>query len=1489
MIHIYRKVLLICLLSLFFKTAFSQNCTVNAGVATTICPGSTFTLTGSASGLFASGGTATWSQISGPGITLSATTISGSNATANVTGYATGNTYGFRLTGKCTDGSLVYQDVLYTTSNATTANAGPDIAGCPGTVSMAANSLASGETGTWTVISGSLPVPSPANSPTATINLPATTLIGATTYRWTVVNGSCTSYDDVIVTNRGGISTVSAGSNQSISCYSSTASALLAASYAGNNTGGQVGTWSYISGPSTPSFINIHTNNTTVSNLIQGSYKLRWTATGACASGVSDMTITVGPGTQSVTSVPNVAAANTSTYCDGRTSTTLTGPTPIYTNETATWSQTTAQASAGVVISNPNSPTTTITGLNGTTNRTFTYTITNSVTGCTSTGTYYINYTVPPSVVVNGGSSVFFVACDAVSASIPYTVAGGNQTQWALVSGPAGSTLGGSTGTTSYTTASASPQTINGLTVVGTYVIRFKRTTNNGSGGCSDAYQDVSISVTKSVTAANAGTKQVLACNTFSTNLQGNTPTSGTGKWTQLSGPNTATVTDPTLANTAISGLIAGSYTFRWIISGGEGSCGNSQADVSVVVASPAPTTSAAGSNIAACYATPISLTGNQPATNETGTWTVTPSGVTFTNTHDPNAVVTGLANNTAYTFTWTIANACGTSSSNVTITTSTTAGPKQAAAGADQCLAAGTTSFTLAGNATATGETGVWTLLSGSPNTPTFTNAYNTTVTGAINGTYKFEWSLAKGGCNVTRDTVFITISSAATIANAGTAVSQCGFADITLNGNNPTVGTGNWTQVEGPGGAVITNSLLRNTTVSGLMVGRYIFRWTISNGACSSNSADVIVNISIPPTTASAGADQSLCSTTSTTLAANTITVGKGLWSVVSGPNTPVFATSSNPATTVSGLITGTYLLRWSSTNGLYCAPSTDDMNIFVTQSANAGADQNLCSQSSTLLSGNERSTGTWSQVGSTPSVATITANSSNTAIITNLTSGGAYTFTYTVNAVGSCPQTTDDVVVNITPAPSAAQAGDDVSICVPTGTTAANTTVTLGTNSTAPTSGTGTWAVQSKPTGSPTPVFSNVNNINATFSNLSNGLYVLEWNVTNGNCTVNKDIVRVNIYAEPAAAVAGPDQNAACSSQITLAATSPAVGVGTWSQTGGPTLPAGSIDAPNSPTTSILNSTAGNTYTFTWTVSNGNICSPKTDDVQITVVAAPPAAAVAGAAQGLCNQYQTTLAAQAAGSGETGTWTMISKPAGAADAVFTDVNNATSGLSGLVQGTYTLRWTLTNAGTCTTSSDVTITVTNPPTTAVAGPDASYCLFNPVVLAATPATSGTGTWTVVTKPTSAPSPVFSSINAANASVTGLLEGLYTFKWATINGTCPVSESLVKINIYKCEIGVTKTAGTPVLQPNGSYNVTFTFNVTNTGSATLNGIQVTDDLQASFTGKNFSISSKNASGSLAINPTFNGTTDKNLLTSATSSLAASGTATITIVVNISL
>ncbi|WP_316788087.1 Ig-like domain-containing protein [Pedobacter frigoris] len=69
-------------------------------------------------------------------------------------------------------------------------------------------------------------------------------------------------------------------------------------------------------------------------------------------------------------------------------------------------------------------------------------------------------------------------------------------------------------------------------------------------------------------------------------------------------------------------------------------------------------------------------------------------------------------------------------------------------------------------------------------------------------------------------------------------------------LQGNIPaSPNTGLWTQVSGPSTALFNSPTVNNTTVSNLISGVYIFRWTISSTAGCSSSADVQITVNNPP----------------------------------------------------------------------------------------------------------------------------------------------------------------------------------------------------------------------------------------------------------------------------------------------------------------------------------------------------------------------------------------------------------------------------------------------------------------------------------------------------------------------------------------------------------------------------------------------------------------------------------------------------------------
>jgi hypothetical protein len=1526
-------------------SASAQNCTINAGAPRTICPGQPFLLLGAATGNFNS--PAVWTQTSGPAVTVSTTTVASGNAAATVTGYVAGNVYGFRLSAKCTDGTPIQSDVVYTASSLTVANAGPSINACPGILTMAANTAKTGETGTWSLVSGNLPVPTPDTDPHATVHLGTNdNTVGASVFRWTITGGDgCGSTSLVTITNLGGVMPVTATSPISVGCYSVTGSVQLDASFGGDpNQPLQRGTWSFISGPSTPTFDNIHINNTGIHNLVQGTYIIRWIVAGQCANGSADVTINVDAPTQGVTGV----GSTSSTYCDGRTSTTLNGPQPTFTNETVQW---TAGANpTSTTFSSPNSPNTVITGLDGIHEYNFTYTITNNVTHCTASGNYKISYAPPPTITL-GLTGPQTLACGVNQLAIPYTFSGGNQNYWELISAPSGATIDTAAATggfNHFNVATAGTQTIVGLNLIGTYVIRFKRSSDNASGGCGDAFTDISIVVSKPPYQAIAGTSQFLPCHTTAATLAGNAPQagdSGTGQWTQVSGPNISTIADKSLNTTAISNLITGVYTYRWIVSGGFIQCGDTQSDTQVIVAAlPQAADANAGSNISSCSATPVKLNATPPLKDEVGTWSLTSeapasptSAITFSNVHDPAAIVSGLLTNKIYTLTWTVSNDCGTATSTLTITTGSLAGPKQAlATTSTPCLPniilpSTTASFNITGNIPTGGENGTWSLLSSPSGSNVIFNASTAaqSVTTDKNGTYQFVWSLNIAGCTSTLDTVSVTISPATTVAVIGDAPSKniCGLGPLPLVANSPTATeVGTWTQIAGPGGATITANNIASTTVTGLIEGRYTFQWTITNSACSSSSATVTYTLSNPPTTANAGPPITICDNTTTTLAANAPVVGTGLWSVVSGPSDLSFNDNTNPITPVSGFVVGTYILRWTISNGPGCPASTSDVIITVGQSAHAGVDQSLCNTTTTVLSGNENSDGTWTLVSSAwtiiptpptpPPVPTITKNSgtsgfSNTAIVTDLTAGVNYVFQYTIGTgtvngklQGGCGTLISTMNVSVSAPPTLAVAGPDQAIC----TGIDGTTITVTGN--APSVGAGQWNFLSQPTGS-VAVITSPSSPSTTITNLSvAGVYLAQWTITNANCTgvtSSNDFTRITVSNPPTVSNAGAAQSTACKDNVVLTGNTPTSGNGTWTfvpnGVGDSRTPV--ISTPNSPTTTVtgLVVDSANPYVFSWTIASGG-CAPSSSTVSVTVADNTPTVANAGAAQAVCTNgtiAAATMAATAVSAGnDHGTWTFV--PADASDhrtPLITTPGSATTTITNLTAGMYVFAWTVSNNSSCTSTSNITITVTDPPSVADAGPTtASYCLFAPVVLAATaPATGTTGTWTVLSKPhTTDPDPVFSNVNDPNATVTGLVLGTYVLTWTTSNGGCTNSTDNITINISNCQIAISKDApSTPTYNGDGTYNVTFNFHIKNTSGTgiTVNNIQAQDDLTITFpTPKIFSIASiTNISGTgLIVNNSFDGKEggDQNLL-NPSSSLASGVEEIITVVVKVKL
>lgn len=109
------------------------------------------------------------------------------------------------------------------------------------------------------------------------------------------------------------------------------------------------------------------------------------------------------------------------------------------------------------------------------------------------------------------------------------------------------------------------------------------------SGGSCTARlsNEISVEVVNGTpAAASAGMAQVI-CGSTAT-LQGSDPAPGTGQWTLKSGPGSVTFSSAAAANSAVSGLVSGTYEFTWTVTSTCGAPFTSAQTVAVTVNCPA-------------------------------------------------------------------------------------------------------------------------------------------------------------------------------------------------------------------------------------------------------------------------------------------------------------------------------------------------------------------------------------------------------------------------------------------------------------------------------------------------------------------------------------------------------------------------------------------------------------------------------------------------------------------------------------------------------------------------------------------------------------------------------------------------------------------------------------------------------------------------------------------------------------------------------------
>lgn len=481
-------------------------------------------------------------------------------------------------------------------------------------------------------------------------------------------------------------------------------------------------------------------------------------------------------------------------------------------------------------------------------------------------------------------------------------------------------------------------------------VTTWYRRTVKSRGSCQAISDPLKITINATTPDANAGNDQIL-CNVNSFQLSGNDPGYGfTGTWKDLTqGSSLTFFPDAHSPNAEVRGLEAGkNYNLEWSIAG-ISPCPDQTSDVKITVRNPV-TPAVAGDDIHICLDKDnsnnhITLTGNTPdqTNGETGVWRQVsgPGIATISDPSKANTGVSGLADGT-YVFEWKISTdatiadaACKESSDQVIVKVKAypVAGNID---GGNVSICKGSIPGELRLNGYSVADQVQWQV---SADNTLFSDIAGATdaryAPGVMTSTswYRVKVTQADGcGVSVYTSPVKIQVDEPSqggiVTSNVSRLCTGTNNGSLTLSGYTGNivrweVSTGNntnWMPVASVSNPYNFHDLAYDTW----------FRAVVRNGVCS-ESVSSAVKIEVLPnvTTANAGADRYLCNETEFFLDGNAALNGTGIWSQVSGPGSHI-EDPANPKSRVTSLVPGTYMFRWTISNGI-CDPSTDDIIIY------------------------------------------------------------------------------------------------------------------------------------------------------------------------------------------------------------------------------------------------------------------------------------------------------------------------------------------------------------------------------------------------------------------------------------------------------------------------------------------------------------------------------------------------------------------------------
>ncbi len=931
---------------------------------------------------------------------------------------------------------------------------------------------------------------------------------------------------------------------------------------------------------------------------------------------------------------------------------------------------------------------------------------------------------------------------------------------------------------------------------------------------------------------ANAGADQsiTLPVSTVTLNGSGTDPDGNITayQWSKIAGPAQFTITTANTAITTVTGLVQGVYRFELTVTDNSGATDKDTIQVTVnPTVNQLPVANAGTDQSITLPVSTVTLNGN--GTDPDGSisayqWAkiAGPAQFTITSVSSASTNVTGLVQG-VYRFELTVTDNSGaTAKDTVQVTVNAYVNQVPIAnAGADQSITLPVSTVTLNGSGSdPDGSISAyqWAKIAGPVQfTITSSNSASTGVTGLVQGVYRFELTVTDNSGATDKDTVQVTVNAAVNqlpAANAGTDQAiTLPASTVTLNGSGSdpdgSITAYQWTKISGPVQFSITSASSASTGVTGLVQGVYRFELTVTDnsGATARDTMQVTVNPYINQVpVANAGADQVITQPVSSTTLNGSGSDPDGnitaySWTKIAGPAQFTLTAPASASSGLTNLVIGVYRFELTVTDN---SGATDKDTVQITvnaainllPSANAGTDQiiTLPVNSVTLSGSGSDPDGSisayqWTKIAG-PVQYSITSAASASTGVTGLVQG-VYRFELMVtdNSGANAKDTVQITVNSMTNQAPTANAGADISITLPVNS------VTLNGSGSDP-DGTITAYQWVKIAGPAQYTITSAGNASTGVTGLVQGLYQFELTVVDNNNVDAHDTVQVVVNA---AINQLPVANAGADLIINLPFNSGTLnGSGAdpdgtivsyqWTKVAGPSQ--FNFTAGNSASTGIVNLVQG-IYQFELMVTDNSGATAR-DTVQVTVNAYQniPPQANAGA------DITITLPVNSATLNGTGSdpdgsivayqWVKI---AGPAQYNITSSGSASTGITGLVQGTYRFELTVTDNSGATDKDTIQVQVnaaTNQLPVAYAGTDLVINLpFNSATL------NGSGSdpdgtivsyqWTKVAGPSQFN---FTASTSASTGIVNLVQGVYQFELTVTDNSGATGRDTVQVTV---------------------------------------------------------------------------------------------------------